>query len=122
MPDLEKVLKGLECAIGIRGRKDCDNCPYDYDFNCLGCDIVMRDALALLKEQEPGWISAKDRPPEDGEDVLAYCTDGEESRIVPVNYANGVWYDCVFNTVMIFKTITHWMPLPEPPKEVSNGE
>jgi len=53
MPDMEKVIKGLECAIGIRGVKNCDNCPYDNDFNCLGCDIVMRDALALLKEQEP---------------------------------------------------------------------
>ena len=53
MTDREKVIKGLECAIGIRGVKDCDNCPYDYDFNCLGCDIVMWDALALLREQEP---------------------------------------------------------------------
>lgn len=52
MPDREKVIKGLKCAIGIRGVKDCDNCPYDYDFHCLGCDIVMWDALALLKEQE----------------------------------------------------------------------
>lgn len=53
MPDREKVIKGLECAIGIRGVKNCDNCPYDNDFNCLGCDIVMRDALALLREQGP---------------------------------------------------------------------
>lgn len=50
--DREKVIKGLECAIGIRGRKNCDDCPYDNDFNCIGCDIVMRDALALLQEQE----------------------------------------------------------------------
>ena len=52
MMDREKVIKGLECAIGIRGRKNCDDCPYDNDFNCLGCDIVLRDAIALLKEQE----------------------------------------------------------------------
>jgi hypothetical protein len=52
MPDKEKVIKGLECAIGIRGIKNCDDCPYDNDFNCIGCDIVMRDAIALLKEQE----------------------------------------------------------------------
>lgn len=52
MSDREKVIKGLECAIGIRGRKNCDDCPYDNDFNCIGCDIVMRDAIALLKEQE----------------------------------------------------------------------
>ena len=52
MSDREKVIKGLECAIGIRGRKNCYDCPYDNDFNCIGCDIVMRDAIALLKEQE----------------------------------------------------------------------
>lgn len=52
MSEREKVIKGLECAIGIRGRKNCDDCPYDNDFNCIGCDIVMRDAIALLKEQE----------------------------------------------------------------------
>ena len=51
--DKEKVIKGLKCAIGIRGRKNCDDCPYDNDFNCIGCDIVMRDALELLKEQKP---------------------------------------------------------------------
>jgi len=53
MSDREKVIKGLECAIGIRGLKNCDDCPYDNDFNCLGCDIVMWDAVKLLKEQEP---------------------------------------------------------------------
>lgn len=54
MADLEKVIKGLECAIGIRGMKNCDNCPYDDDFNCLGCDVLLlRDALELLKAQMP---------------------------------------------------------------------
>ena len=56
MTDIEKVIKGLECAIGTRGIKTCDDCPYDNDFNCIGCDIVMRDALALLKEQEPRML------------------------------------------------------------------
>ena len=68
MNDREKVIKGLECAIGIRGVKDCDNCPYDYDFNCLGCDIVMRDALALLKEQEP--VEPRWTHPEVGTNLL----------------------------------------------------
>ena len=49
--DREKVIKGLECAIGIRGRKSCDDCPYDNDFNCVGCDIVMRDAIAMIDAQ-----------------------------------------------------------------------
>lgn len=64
-----------------------------------------------------GWIPVTERIPADGSDILVYCDDGEESRIVACNYDNGVWFDCVFNTVMVFKNITHWMPLPEPPKE-----
>ena len=50
MPDREKVIKGLECCaheeIG-----DCENCPYNE--NTPHCDIsMMRDAIAMLKEQE----------------------------------------------------------------------
>lgn len=68
MDDREKVIKGLECAIGIRGIKNCDDCPYDNDFNCIGCDIVMRDAIALLKEQEAEakWIYGEDETGVDG--------------------------------------------------------
>ncbi len=71
----------------------------------------------LLKEQEERWIPVTKRLPKDDTDILVYCTEGEESRIVAVNYANGVWFDCIFNTVMVVKNITHWMPLPKPPTE-----
>ena len=43
------------------------------------------------------WISVNDRLPEDDSDVLAYSRIGEESRIYPACYSNGVWFDCVFN-------------------------
>lgn len=72
------------------------------------------DMYAELKER--GWIPVIERLPKDESDILVYCDDGEVSRIVPCNYDNGVWFDCVSNTVMEFKNITHWMPLPEPPK------
>ena len=57
MPDREKVIKGLECCM----KDDCDNCPYydpevdhdcDYFGKCLRGNMY-RDALALLKAQEP---------------------------------------------------------------------
>ena len=54
MPDREKVIKGLEMCLAD---ELCDGCPYEE--NCFDTDIdnpwgtyVMRDALALLKEQE----------------------------------------------------------------------
>ena len=61
------------------------------------------------------WISVTERLPEDDRDVLAYSSIGEESRIYPACYSNGVWFDCVFNAPAT-GTTTHWMPLPEPPK------
>ena len=62
------------------------------------------------------WISVEERLPEDNSDVLAYLRIGEEGRIYPANYAKGMWFDCIFNTPATDST-THWMPLPEPPKE-----
>ena len=61
------------------------------------------------------WISVNDRLPEDDSDVLAYSRIGEESRIYPACYSNGVWFDCVFNAP-VTDTTTHWMPMPQPPK------
>ena len=61
------------------------------------------------------WISVKDRLPEDDSDVLAYSSIGEESRIYPACYSNGVWFDCVFNAPAT-DTTTHWMSLPPLPK------
>lgn len=61
------------------------------------------------------WISVEDRLPEDDSDMLAYSRIGEENRIYPACYYNGVWFDCVFNAPAT-DTTTHWMPMPAPPK------
>lgn len=59
--DMEKVIKGLEKCLAD---ESCDECPYEE--NCFDPDIdnpwgtyVMRDALALLKEQ-PQVVRCKD--------------------------------------------------------------
>lgn len=65
---------------------------------------------------EQKWIPVSERLPEDESDVLGYLRLGEEGRIYPAHYAKGVWWDCIFNTPAT-NTTTHWMPLPEPPKE-----
>ena len=64
----------------------------------------------------PKWINVKDRLPNDEQDVLAFSISGDESKIIPVNYCNGKWFDCIFNVYI--NTITHWIPLPKPPKEL----
>ena len=66
MTDREKVVKGLECCVAIPDGAPCPNdCPYAIDYDCDGyAGTLFRDALALLKEQEPDlpgtWLL--DRP------------------------------------------------------------
>lgn len=70
---------------------------------------LIEDAPAVQQ-----WISVKDRLPEDNSDVLAYMQNSIESRIFPACYHKGWWEDCIWNTRCL--SVTHWMPLPEPPK------
>ena len=75
MPDREKIVRDLDafvrCGDDIPGL--CDkNCPlYGQKGGCGDIALdSMRDAIALLKEQEPGWISVDDRLPENQDTVL----------------------------------------------------
>ena len=49
MPDREKAIRGLIVCSG--DGECCDRCPYQGEEYCT--DAVMRDALELLREQEP---------------------------------------------------------------------
>ena len=66
MPDREKVIKALEyCVLS----NDCRPCEYWMEFDDTGCQI-MKDALALLKEQEA-------KPPaimQDAEGIWSTCS------------------------------------------------
>ena len=69
MADREKVIKGLEhCDFGVSSTCYEKECPYYQSHDCT--DELKNDILALLKAQEPKWISVKDRLPEEGVLVL----------------------------------------------------
>lgn len=64
------------------------------------------------------WISVEDKKPENGMCVIAFV---DSYFVVAAQYRDGVFYDVVkdsdgyfFETVS--RDVTHWMPLPEPPK------
>ena len=119
MVDREKVLTWLK----ICGEdSDCSGCcpyltennyanPMKYS-NPLKCmEALMRDALELLKEQQPQWISVDDRLP-----------DKQPDEYLVVNAHNVETAICLDNrwiTPRRVTKITHWMPLPEPPEEAS---
>lgn len=66
------------------------------------------------------WISVKDSVPEAGVNVLV--TDGIHMMVTWCEYVDNqcLWVDNFYEYVNVrFKEVTHWMPLPEPPK---NGD
>ena len=57
-------------------------------------------------EQLPRWISTKEQLPKKNVWVLEYCKD--KDHVVDYVDVNGLWS---------YGNVTHWMPLPTPPKE-----
>lgn len=76
-------------------------------------------AIAALREQREGkmgWISVKDRLPENDTRVLAYCKD-RCIHDMKWRWADNAWYDKGSAAVYLANFVTHWLPLPELPKE-----
>jgi hypothetical protein len=92
---------------------------------------VLMGRIMIEKIKNNGWISVRDKLPEDGHTVLVVGKEeihygrGPEDTIIGVGYydqndknwcgtgAGGYEFDWDIN----YKTITHWMPLPEPPND-----
>ena len=115
----EEIKKGLECCSGQNKDTYCTECPYRFE----DCDDLARHALALIQQLEaqvPKWISVKERLPEDLCEVLI-CDD--KGRMVVGHYDedDGHFWKRVNADTFHSVNATHWMPLPEPPKEGKHG-
>lgn len=68
-----------------------------------------------------GWIKITDRKPEElpillrSDDVLVYGVDGVS---VGCWFRSGEWCDA---DLYVIKGVTHWMPLPKPPQDGTEG-
>lgn len=108
----EEIKKWLECC-SITPPK-CNECPA-YIENCV-CDFsIVRCTLAYIQQLEaqvPKWISVEERLPEDGRYLVLTEKAGNTKKVHTATYNSLGWW-----TYANFGEITHWMPLPEPPKE-----
>jgi hypothetical protein len=105
---------------------DADALAKDIDGDLLD---GIAEARALEKiDNAPtigGWISMKERPPEISGHYLVSCVTNKTGRRweVPVNAewltSRHEWYieteNCLATAAGV--TVTHYMPLPEPPEE-----
>ena len=81
------------------------------DFIC-GIETVLEYAEKLPATENgvtvQEWISVKDRLPEQGEEAICIAADGD---MMIGKYTEWGWmFPCYF------EELTHWMPIPEPPK------
>ena len=135
----EEIKKGLEIA--VNGCLPCDrpitDCPYDLECRPTSKDTnvdipkqMAADAIAYIKQLEnhirdltkkvkqlevaqPRWINVEERLPYDCIDVLVFTRSGYTSSISIANALKGRW----FSRGIPFENVTHWMLLPESPKE-----
>lgn len=64
------------------------------------------------------WISVKGRLPDYNDEFLVYTENAKMLVCEYLPYANE-WWDC---DAFVINNITHWMPLPDPPKEGSETD
>lgn len=88
---------------------DYDVDPYNAEHRCLA---ILQAADAIEELSKPRWISVKARLPEPYSWVLGFGF-GETEMPIEVFYDGSEWKDSVLGGWYI----THWMPLPTPPKE-----
>ena len=122
----EEIVKALRCFASE------DNCPFDecnekcpywmeidkYDIDNPNAEIsdvhqLCCAAADMLEQDAPGWISVKDRLPEDNTPVIVLCRLASHP---------GVWYRMTeFTTHKSHMwhdgTARYWFPLPELPNE-----
>lgn len=77
----------------------------------MSCHV--RGFLAGYQAAKPQWISVKDRLPESREMVWTYGADKKTNYGYMIR--KGYWE--ALREGMEWTEITHWMPLPEAPKE-----
>ena len=98
---------------------DCDNCVFEEGKCDADADFTTAEKVAALtaalEELGGGWQPIETAP-KDGT-VVDLLIDGK--RTIDCCYEHNQWYKVMEEGTrcILWSKITHWMPLPKPPKE-----
>ena len=138
MTDYTELIKALRgCVLS----KPCDPCPY-YDPNgqsikCATINIAAADAIEELSraaevnakralkwaadaekaEEKLRWIPVTERLPETARDVLVAFRLPIEKTYLITKTQRASWSEKRKHDAFYQRGVTHWMEMPEPPKE-----
>lgn len=76
--------------------------------------IPVTEALPEEMDRSCGGWSAEIRP---SDDVLVWLSPEKRQSVAWYSHTYNEWTTVDENTVYCFGEVTHWQPLPEPPKE-----
>ena len=108
----------------VRALRDTSRHGYSYIDGVARCDIanllvvLERENKALQKQLEaaqPKWFSAKENLPQNDDHYLVFTSDNNAAEVA-IYYGDGEWL--TRDLTNLTPLVTHWMPLPAPPKEV----
>lgn len=75
---------------------------------------ALQQSSNIEAEHDKGWISVTDELPKLGERVMAFCRAG---ILTFLRYDGEVWFEMSSRNEYLHSFVTHWQPLPTPPKE-----
>ena len=125
--ELAKILEECDCKHSV---EHCDTCPYIGEEGCLSyfetAKKLVEHGVTIATDTNAGdkWVSVDERLPITEKEALEYYEMNSEFPQFIVKIDVGVtaavlefngkdWFDgyATYN-------VTHWQPLPAPPKEV----
>lgn len=141
MTDYDAIATSLRVCVDKD--KGCDDCPYmakcltnksgkhvamvdaadaiaelsRFKAECDGCSDKTRRVIEKLQKMIPHWIPVTERLPETASDVLVAFRLPIEKRYFITKTQRASWSEKRKHDAFYQRGVTHWMEMPEPPKE-----
>lgn len=111
-------IAGLQCISHMA------DCAYDYIRKLEYHIGELTEKVVQLEAAQSKWISVEERLPDNHGDFLTkiHCEKGDWIEVNTFDHTEKEWWhDTGDRTEEATEFVTHWMPLPELPKELNDN-